>query len=308
MDFVENHKPVKIRLGNRNRNSVPEPLLKGLKDIKLEYPAEYSTLVTLEGFMNGLIAVEKKYASFLENIKPEVVEFVEAGFIEWMKHLPVLVFLSGKIGSGKSFLAKHVQESLKDSTIISFATPVKEIATKHFGWDGKKDERGRKLLQTIAHEAGRVYDPNIWVEKAADWFIHNDTEFLQSVIIFDDNRYQNEIDYFAQDIYSTFCWQDIDMFGTPTFNHNFPVRFNNLFPSVTIRIESEDSNSTDGHASENQVVKSEYTVTNIKGDSNRLRDNTLFITQLIHKASTEHTMKIHGLKEFFSNLRSEKPS
>ena len=77
----------------------------------------------------------------------------------------IVVMLSGKIGSGKSTVAEalvdYINERFMEKPHIvrarrfSFAKHVRDIA-KALGWDGEKDEIGRRLLQTIGH-TGRYY-------------------------------------------------------------------------------------------------------------------------------------------------------
>lgn len=48
----------------------------------------------------------------------------------------------------------------------ALAGPIKEIARSEFGWDGRKDARGRRLLQEIG-TVGRHYESDIWLERFA---------------------------------------------------------------------------------------------------------------------------------------------
>jgi len=48
----------------------------------------------------------------------------------------------------------------------ALAAPIKEIARTGFGWDGRKDARGRRLLQEIG-TVGRNYAPDIWLDRFA---------------------------------------------------------------------------------------------------------------------------------------------
>lgn len=79
--------------------------------------------------------------------------------------------------------------------ICRFSHDLKKIATECFGWDGEKDEKGRKLLQVIGQEAGRDYDPWIWVRKALERErVLFGTKIGQEdcIAIYDDLRYDNE--------------------------------------------------------------------------------------------------------------------
>lgn len=50
----------------------------------------------------------------------------------------------------------------------ALADPIKEVARSYFGWDGAKDERGRRLLQQIG-STGRAYDPALWLKRFDAW-------------------------------------------------------------------------------------------------------------------------------------------
>lgn len=48
----------------------------------------------------------------------------------------------------------------------ALAAPIKELARAGFGWDGRKDARGRRLLQEIG-TVGRNYAPDLWLDRFA---------------------------------------------------------------------------------------------------------------------------------------------
>lgn len=101
--------------------------------------------------------------------------------------------LSGKAGTGKTTSAVYMVDYLQGAKsyvgIYPFARAVKEIAYA-MSWDGRKDERGRKLLQLIGN-GGREYDPDVWVSQTTERISLSDND----VAIIDDWRYPNEYDY-----------------------------------------------------------------------------------------------------------------
>lgn len=115
----------------------------------------------------------------------------------------IIILLSGKMYSGKDTVADIICKNYNFKK-IAFADEVKNIASKCFGWDGIKDEKGRRLLQTIGTEAGRYYNPDIWVDKLINRieFEMNEVEFLTeySVLknpfnlnfVISDHRFPNE--------------------------------------------------------------------------------------------------------------------
>ena len=76
---------------------------------------------------------------------------------------PTIITFSGKAQHGKDasleILKHHLEENGKTVMAIGYADYLKEMAAANFGWDGKKDERGRSLLQNVG-EAYRGKDPN----------------------------------------------------------------------------------------------------------------------------------------------------
>jgi len=110
----------------------------------------------------------------------------------------MIILISGKAGVGKTTVAntfaKVLQENKKSFLVVSFAGKVKEIARDCFGWNGKKDEKGRKLLQNIGN-TGRQYDPDIWAKYVVNNFI-----LMESIdfFIIDDWRFSNELEYLKE--------------------------------------------------------------------------------------------------------------
>lgn len=66
---------------------------------------------------------------------------------------------------GKTTVADYLVEHYGFQK-YALADPIKQIATRSFGWDGAKDGRGRRLLQEIG-TVGRNYDPELWLDRFA---------------------------------------------------------------------------------------------------------------------------------------------
>jgi dephospho-CoA kinase len=69
---------------------------------------------------------------------------------------------AGKMQVGKTTAADYLVRR-HGFVKYALADPIKEIATTGFGWDGAKDERGRRLLQEIG-TVGRNYDAEMWLQ------------------------------------------------------------------------------------------------------------------------------------------------
>ena len=109
-----------------------------------------------------------------------------------------IIAFTGKYQSGKTTIANFIINYYTNVIKLSFAEPVKKIATEQFGWNGEKDTKGRKLLQLIGTDVGREYNPNIWVEKM-EINLKNEiyleeckNQDYDTIVVIDDARFDNE--------------------------------------------------------------------------------------------------------------------
>ncbi len=104
-----------------------------------------------------------------------------------------VIMVSGRAGEGKTTFTKLCVRILAEhdimAEIVPFSLGVKETAS-NMGWDGKKDSRGRKLLQDVGR-IGREYDENLWAEQAVEQ-INADLLDSYSIDFIDDWRFRNE--------------------------------------------------------------------------------------------------------------------
>lgn len=180
-----------------------------------------------------------------------------------------LVLISGKAGSGKDTVGNMLYNQLLqlgyNSKILHFADDVKKIAIKEYSWNEKKDDKGRKLLQDIG-DAGRNYDPYIWVNKVYSQL--NNPENMDSIVIVPDTRYINEIDYV--NIYN--------------LNSEIPIE------AITVRVRGNHgkslneikSKSLQNHSSETEldIYKFQCSINNYSTIEN-LRDSVTELTKYI---------------------------
>ncbi len=73
------------------------------------------------------------------------------------------IAIGGRMQAGKTTCAEHL-EARYGYVRCSLADPIKEVARAGFEWDGRKDVRGRRLLQELG-TAGRNYDPELWLRR-----------------------------------------------------------------------------------------------------------------------------------------------
>lgn len=108
---------------------------------------------------------------------------------------PKVVTISGRAGAGKDTFANMLKDKLERAgervLITHYADLVKYICTTFFDWDGKKDERGREMLQTVGTDIVRRQDPDYWVR-----FVENIITFFPvwDYILIPDARFENEIE------------------------------------------------------------------------------------------------------------------
>jgi hypothetical protein len=110
-----------------------------------------------------------------------------------------VVLFSGKAQAGKTTAANLLKSIINSSynvkvEKVALADPIKEEAYSFYGWDGSKDEAGRRLLQEIG-DAARNYNEDIFCEKLEDRTL---SLFPPNFIIIDDWRYPNEAEYFKR--------------------------------------------------------------------------------------------------------------
>ena len=106
------------------------------------------------------------------------------------KSKPLIIGICGPLGAGKTTLANILKQET-GGKIYSFSMPLKEYA-KSLGWDGKKDAKGRKLLQLLGTDCAReLISEWVWVDKLDD-IIGEDSNH---VVYIDDVRFINEADY-----------------------------------------------------------------------------------------------------------------
>ena len=108
-----------------------------------------------------------------------------------------LIGICGSAGAGKSTFARYLSDiffelAQEPVRIIPFAKALKDMAI-NMGWNGLKDEKGRRLLQLLGTDVCREcidqdYWINQWNKKTASYM--SDDKVL---VIADDVRFPNEM-------------------------------------------------------------------------------------------------------------------
>lgn len=106
-----------------------------------------------------------------------------------------IIAISGHAQNGKDTVAKMLEKQLFQNNrvlIAHYADLLKYICKTFFEWDGKKDEKGRSLLQFVGTDVVREQAPDFWVDFLIDVF--NLFEDCWDFVIIPDARFPNEID------------------------------------------------------------------------------------------------------------------
>lgn len=111
-----------------------------------------------------------------------------------------IICVCGKALNGKDTFANMANEKLKSKgeriLIIHNADYLKFIAKQYFGWDGKKDEKGRSLLQWLGTDKIRAINYNFWVEAVANLIDVFKEEY--DYFFIPDCRFPNEVTYLCE--------------------------------------------------------------------------------------------------------------
>lgn len=108
-----------------------------------------------------------------------------------------VILISGKAQHGKDTTAGFLKSALTADgysvLVAHYGDLVKYVCKTFFGWNGKKDEVGRTLLQKVGTDAIRARRPDYWVS-----FISDIMEFFPGewdYVLIPDCRFPNEVDY-----------------------------------------------------------------------------------------------------------------
>lgn len=118
---------------------------------------------------------------------PVAARGVSYGRVPRLREPRLHIGFAGKMQVGKTTAAEYLVRR-HGFVKYALADPIKEIAGQAFGWDGAKDERGRRLLQEIG-TVGRAYDPELWLRRLAERFEADDPPR----VVVDDVRLAREV-------------------------------------------------------------------------------------------------------------------
>lgn len=109
---------------------------------------------------------------------------------------PLVIPIIGKARNGKDTFAQYLKEKLEEKgkkvLVVRYADYLKFVLEKYYGWNGKKDEEGRTLLQHIGTDVCRKNNPDMWVNVVVE-LVKGLGDSIEYVLI-PDARFENEID------------------------------------------------------------------------------------------------------------------
>lgn len=116
-----------------------------------------------------------------------------------------IVCISGKAQHGKDTTAALMKEELEKTgarvLIAHYADLLKYICRQFFGWNGKKDEAGRQLLQYVGTDVVRKQAPNYWVDFLIGILKLFDGDW--DYVLIPDCRFPNEIEAMRENGFDT---------------------------------------------------------------------------------------------------------
>lgn len=108
-----------------------------------------------------------------------------------------ILTISGQAQHGKDTTAEILKAKLEKLQykvlIIHYADYLKYICSQYYGWDGKKDAKGRTLLQQVGTEKARNKYPDFWVSIVEKFISVFGDDF--DYILIPDSRFPNEVQY-----------------------------------------------------------------------------------------------------------------
>lgn len=185
----------------------------------------------------------------------------------------IIIGFSGKAGCGKGAASEIIKSLYYHVGIFPLAEDIKRIAKIEFNWDGNKDEKGRKLLQTLGTECGRMYGgENFWVDKwvrkVYNWieektYLYEESLSIPPIVICDDVRFDSEAR----------CIKNLGGY------------------IIHIKGRADDIGSNASHSSESGInsIYVSYTIQNDKGLDNLKNQIELIIFKIIQNTNSNNS-------------------
>ena len=180
-----------------------------------------------------------------------------------MNNINVYCF-SGKLGSGKNYIAENVFKPLLhnngDSTLVMALADhfkVESCIKKNISYERifiKKDTESRKILQLMGTEEGRmVYGENIWVNMLLTWIRVYAERGIKSFII-TDIRFPNEAELFKK-----YVGAKIIRINAPTrVSDQVATEANGDINAIKIITSHASETSLDNYTNFDHIINNDY--------------------------------------------------
>lgn len=109
----------------------------------------------------------------------------------------IIIGISGKAEHGKTTLANALKILLEQKHMNVVIQPIAQVMkeqAKMLGWDGKKDEKGRRFLQTFTNPIKEYNGEQCY----AKWCIERARKLNPDIVLVDDVRMFPEVNYFTE--------------------------------------------------------------------------------------------------------------
>lgn len=107
-----------------------------------------------------------------------------------------VICISGKARHGKDVTGSFIKEELVSRgyrvLVTHYSDLLKYICKTFFGWNGEKDDAGRKILQHVGTDVVRTLVPDFWVNFIIDILLMFSGEW--DFVVIPDCRFPNEIE------------------------------------------------------------------------------------------------------------------
>ncbi len=171
----------------------------------------------------------------------------------------------GPMASGKTWMANYFWQNYQWSTRISFADPLKALAYKLYGIEGKSGTN-RTILQELGQDI-RKHDPDVWIKLALEKIIELENTYKEPpLVLLDDLRYVNEAKALKRNGFmlvqvatsEEIRQRRIDTLYPKTpaqsYYHGSEVEWRDIRPDVVVKSESEaDGEMAEYHISQAKI-------------------------------------------------------
>lgn len=111
---------------------------------------------------------------------------------------PIVLLISGKAEYGKDTFAETFKNQAYERfgfriLTIKYGDILKHVCKEYFAWNGKKDEKGREILQYVGTDLARKNNQDVWVNCVKE--IVKGLQTACDFVLISDVRFPNELEW-----------------------------------------------------------------------------------------------------------------